>query len=86
MQNSKLAPQARPHALVDLESRIAEAEKARDHHHGIVSRIVAAGQDSKRARVLLQFAEERLAHLQRSRDVLTGGEDRNDLEAEAEAP
>jgi hypothetical protein len=74
MQNSKLAPQARPHALADLEVRIAEAEKIRNRHYGVVSRLVAAGQDSKGARTMLKFAEQCLAQLQRSREVLIGGE------------
>ncbi len=43
MQNSKLAPQARPRALAELEVRIAEAERIRDRHYGAVSRLVAAG-------------------------------------------
>jgi hypothetical protein len=85
MQSSRLAPQARPHALADLEGRIAEAENAREFHHGFVSRIVAAGRDSKRARILLQFAEERLAQLQRSREILIGGENQAAAEDEVEA-
>jgi hypothetical protein len=74
MQNSKLAPQARPHALAELEARIAEAEKVRARHYGAVSRLVAAGQDPKGARALLKFAEQCLAQLQRSREVLLNGE------------
>jgi hypothetical protein len=83
MQNSRLAPQARPQALAELEARIAEAEKARDHHHGVVSRVVAARQNPRGARTFLRLAEERLAQLQRSREVLTGGERPGDDEAEA---
>jgi hypothetical protein len=75
MQNSKLAPQARPHALAELEVRIAEAERIRDRNFGAVSRLVAAGQDSRGARVLLKFAEQCLTQLYRSREVLLGGED-----------
>jgi hypothetical protein len=39
-----------------------------------VSRLVAAGQDPKGARALLKFAEQCLAQLQRSREVLLNGE------------
>jgi hypothetical protein len=85
MQNSRLAPQARPHALADLEVRIAEAEKVRNRHYGAVSRLVAAGQDSKGARVLLRFAEQCLAQLRRSREVLIGGEDQAAADDEAKA-
>jgi hypothetical protein len=85
MQNSKLAPQARPQALAELEARIAEAERIRGQHYGAVSRVVAAGQDSRGARAMLKFAEQCLAQLQRSRDVLLnreqagGGKDETSL-------
>jgi hypothetical protein len=85
MQSSKLAPQARPHALADLELRIAAAEKVRDRHYGAVSRLVAARQDPRGARVLLNFAEKCLTQLQRSREVLISGEQPDGAEAEAEA-
>jgi hypothetical protein len=85
MQSSRLKPQARPHALAELETRIAEAEKARDHHHGAMSRVVASGQNPRAARAVLKLAEERLAQLQRSRETLIGGEQPDGAEAEAEA-
>ncbi len=82
--SSRLKPQARPQSLADLEVRIAEAERIRDHRCGAVSRLVAARQDPKGAQMLLKLAEERLGHLQRSREVLTGGE-QDGAEGEAEA-
>ncbi len=85
MHSSRLAPQARPQALAELESRIAEAERVRDHHYGVVSRVVAAGQNARAARVLLELAEERVAQLQRSREVLVDGERERGDEDEAEA-
>jgi hypothetical protein len=78
-----LKPQARPHALADLEVRIAEAERIRDRHYGAVSRLVAARQDPKGARAMLKFAEQCLAQLRRSREVLIGGEHSGHDEAEA---
>ena len=39
--------------------------------------------DLRRARAYLGIAETRLAELQRSRDVLIGGEDQSEAEAEA---
>ncbi len=78
-----LKPQARPQALADLEVRIAEAERIRDHRYGAVSRLVAARRDPKGAQMLLKLAEERLGQLQRSREVLTVGEQGGEDEAEA---
>jgi hypothetical protein len=72
--------------LAELEVRIAEAEKVRARHYGAVSRLVAAGQDSKGARAMLKFTEQCLAQLQRSREVLIDGERPGHDEAEAEAP
>jgi hypothetical protein len=85
MQNSRLKPQARPQALAELEARIAEAEKIRARHYGAVSRLVAAGQDPRGARAMLKFAEQCLAQLQRSREVLIGGENQAAAEDEVEA-
>ncbi len=79
----KLKPQARPQALADLEVRIAQAERIRDYRYGAVSRLVAARRDPKGAQMLLRLAEERLGQLQRSRKVLTGGEQGGEDEAEA---
>ncbi len=83
--SSRLKPQARPQSLADLEVRIAEAERIRDRRYGAVSRLVAARRDPKGAQMLLKLAEERLGQLQRSREVLTGGEQQAD-DDEVEAP
>ena len=76
-----LAPQPRPHALADLEVLIAKAEANRDRHRHIVERGVGA--DRIRAEAYLQIAENRLAQLYRSREVLLSGEERDGAEAEA---
>jgi hypothetical protein len=85
----RLAPQARPQALAELEIAIAKAEKLRDIRRRALELVdrdsVDAPADHRRARAYLRIAEDRLAELCRSREVLIGGEDRNDLEAEAEA-
>jgi hypothetical protein len=83
MQNSKLAPQARPHALAELEVAIAKAKAERERHRLTVKH--ASGDDLRRAKGFLRIAEDHLAQLQRSRDVLIGGEQQDDVEAEAEA-
>jgi hypothetical protein len=81
MQSSKLAPQARPHALANLEVAIARAEEDRDRHRLAAER-ASGDDDSRRAKAFLRIAEEHLAQLHRSREVLLHGE-RNDVEAEA---
>jgi hypothetical protein len=82
MQNSRLKPQARPHALTELEVTIARAEADRDRYRHSMSR--AHGDDElRRTKVLLQIAEQRLAHLCRSREVLLVGEQSDGVEAEA---
>ena len=84
MQNSRLRPQARPQALADLEVAIAKAKADRDRHMQIMDR--AGDEDSlRRAKAFLRIAEKRLAQLRRSREVLVGGEQPDDGEAEAEA-
>ena len=73
MQNSRLKPQARPHALAELEVAIAKAEADRDRQIQIMNR--AGDEDGlRRAKAFLRIAEERLATLQHSRNVLIGGE------------
>jgi hypothetical protein len=72
MQNSKLKPQARPHALAELEAAIAKAKVDRDRHRQVVNR--ASGDDLRRAKGFLRIAEDHLAQLRRSREVLIGGE------------
>ena len=64
--------QPRPHSLADLDKVIAEAEQVRDRRRGALSR-VPLGKDVGTARMLLEFAEERVAQLERSREVLLHG-------------
>jgi hypothetical protein len=84
MQSSKLAPQARPRALVELEIAIAKAEAERDRYRQSTSR-ASDDDDLRRAKAFLRITEERLAQLQRSRETLIGGEQPDGAEAEAEA-
>jgi hypothetical protein len=84
MQNSKLAPQARPHALAELEATIAKAEAERARYRQSTSR-ASDDDDLRRAKAFLRITEERLAQLQRSREVLISGEQPDGAEAEAEA-
>jgi hypothetical protein len=81
MQSTRLAPQARPHALAELETAIRKAEANRDRHRLV--REHASGDDLRRSKVFLRIAEERLAQLYRSRETLIGGERPDDGEAEA---
>jgi hypothetical protein len=82
MQSSRLKPQARPHALTELEVTIARAEADRDRYRQSMSR--ARGDDELRwTKVLLWIAEQRLAQLCRSREVLLLGEQPDGIEAEA---
>jgi hypothetical protein len=84
MQSSKLRPQARPHALTELEVTIAKARAERDRYRQNVSR-ASHNDELRRTKALLRIAEQRLAHLCRSREVLLLGEQADDAEAEAEA-
>jgi hypothetical protein len=68
----RLAPQQRSRALADLKQVITKAEANRDRHRQAVSAL--SGADRKRAEVYLRIAEERLAQLYRSREVLLDGE------------
>jgi hypothetical protein len=76
MQNSRLKPQVRPHALAELEVVIAKAEANRDRHQQAVNGLTGANR--RRAEAYLRIAEDRLAQLQRSREVLIGGEGQED--------
>ncbi len=60
-------------SLAELEAMIAEAEDARDFHRGFLQRAEAAGLSLRRGQRLLRQAEERLAQLHRSREVLLHG-------------
>jgi hypothetical protein len=80
----RLAPQARPHALAELEVTLAKANAERDRYRQSVSR-ASDDDELRRTKALLRIAEQRLAHLCRSRDVLLVGEQVDDAEAEAKA-
>ena len=82
MQNSRLTPQARPQALAELEVTIAKAEADRDRYRQSVS-CASDDDELRRTKAFLRIAEQRLAHLCRSRDVLLVGEQQNEAEAEA---
>ena len=62
MQSSKLAPQARPHALAELEVTIAKAKAERDRYRQSMSR-ASDDDDLRRAKAFLRIAEQRLTHL-----------------------
>jgi hypothetical protein len=87
MQNSRLKPQARPHALADLEVAIAKAERTRDQRRRALELVDRNGLDAdaniRRARGYLLMAENHLAELHRSREVLLNGEQQDASEAEA---
>ncbi len=89
MHSSRLAPQARPHALADLDAVITEARKLRDRRHRALELLdpenIDAPANLRRAKAYLRLAEDRLAELQRSREVLIGGEHGRGDEEEAEA-
>ena len=69
-----LPPQPRPRALARLEAEIAAQELARARWLIRARAEEAAGTDSRWARDMLSLAEERLAQLERSREVLLWGE------------
>ena len=70
-----LPPQARPHSLLNLEAAIGQAEAGCARLRARAEGLEAAGRDGRLPRGLLGVAEERLAHLERSRGVLARGED-----------
>ncbi len=82
MHSSRLAPQARPHALADLDVAIAKAEADLGRHQRNAARL--GGEEARRAKIYLRIVEERVAQLQRSREVLIGGEHGRGDEEEAE--
>jgi hypothetical protein len=87
---TKLAPQVRPHALADIEAAIAEAEKLSDIRRRALELLdpesACASSGIRRARALLRLAEQRVAELRRSRDVLLAEERSDDDADEAKAP
>jgi hypothetical protein len=64
--------QPRLHSLADLERAIVEAENARDRRREALRR-VTIGQDPGVVRMLLDLAEEQVARLHRSRELLLQG-------------
>ena len=76
---ANLAPQARPHALAELEIAIAKAEVERDRYRQSVSRASDAD-ELRRTKALLRIAEQRLVLLCRGRAVLLVGEQPDDNE------
>jgi hypothetical protein len=75
-----------PQSLAELEAMIAEAEEARDFHRGFLKRAEAAGLSLRRGQNLLRQAEERIAKLHHSREVLLRGVQRAHVEDEADTP
>ena len=70
-----LPPQRRSRSLARLEEEIAQAELACTRWRTQAASLEDAGRDSRQSRGLLGVAEERLAQLNRSREVLQRGEE-----------
>ncbi len=66
--------QARRQSLADLAKVITEAEKDRDQRREELRHAKATGHDERVTQMRLALAEERLAQLHRSREVLRRGE------------
>jgi len=73
-----LPPQRRSRSLARLEDEIGRAETACTRWRAQAEGLEAAGRDSRQTRGLLGVAEERLAQLNRSREVLQRGEEEGD--------
>ena len=85
MSNPKvdLPPQPRPRSLARLEEAVTQAEALCTRWRTRAESLEAGGRDSRQLRGLLGVAEERLAQLVRSREVLLrGDEGREDEEPE----
>ena len=67
--------QRRSRSLARLEDEIVQAEMACTRWRTQAEGLEAAGRDSRSVRGLLGIAEERLAQLNRSREVLLAGEE-----------
>jgi hypothetical protein len=78
-----LPPQPRPRSLARLETEIVQAETACERWRTRAEGLDAAGRDSRQTRGLLHVAEERLAQLVRSREVLLRGEEGHEDERPA---
>ena len=70
-----LPPQPRQHSLDRLEEEIVQAETTCTRWRAQAEGLEAAGRNGRQVRGLLAIAEERLARLGRSREVLLRGED-----------
>ena len=70
-----LPPQRRSRSLARLEDEIVQAEVTCTRWRAQAERLEAAGRDSRSVRGLLGVAEQRLARLERSREVLLAGEE-----------
>jgi hypothetical protein len=82
---SRLAPQARPHALAELEVAIAKAEAERDRYRQSMRR--ASNDDElRRAKAFFRIAEQRLVDLRRSRAVLVSGEGQEEDDEQPSEP
>jgi hypothetical protein len=77
--------QPRPQSLADLDKVITEAEQARDRRREVL-RHLPLGQDLWSARMMLELAEERVAQLHHSREVLLRGVQSPHVKDEADAP
>lgn len=73
-----LPPQPRRRALARLDAEIATQELARGRWLARARVEEAAGTDSRWARGMLSLASQRLAQLERSREVLLRGEEGED--------
>jgi hypothetical protein len=70
-----LPPQRRSRSLDRLEAEIVQAELACTRWWMQAEGLEAAGRDGRQVRGLLGVAEERLARLVRSREVLLAGDE-----------
>ena len=70
-----LPPQRRSRSLARLEEEIVQAELACTRWRTQAASLEDAGRDSRQMRGLLGVAEERLARLLRSREVLLAGDE-----------
>ncbi len=62
-------------SLAELDARIAHAEATAMRHARLVRSAEKGSDEARRAMGLLRVAEERLAQLERSRDVLLGDDE-----------
>lgn len=72
MTESRLAPQSRRRSLAELNARIVEAEGIQVRRRAAVQAMRAGSKEAVLAGLAMQHADERVALLRQSRDVLTG--------------